>query len=122
MFGDIRSDEAAGRLGMAPGLCIGEGNIAMAQATHGSAPDIAGKGLANPYAIMESTRMLLAWLGHNRGIGQAVRAASILERVLTRALADRTRRTPGIKDMGNTQTMMRAVADAIEEERADVDA
>ena len=46
MFGDILTDEAAGLvggLGMAPGLCIGRGNIAMAQATHGSAPDIAGK-------------------------------------------------------------------------------
>ena len=56
MFGDILTDEAAGLvggLGMAPGLCIGEGNIAMAQATHGSAPDIAGKGLANPYAMIE---------------------------------------------------------------------
>ena len=56
MFGDILTDEAAGLvggLGMAPGLCIGDGNIAMAQATHGSAPDIAGKGLANPYAMIE---------------------------------------------------------------------
>ena len=47
MFGDILTDEAAGLvggLGMAPGLCIGDGDIAMAQATHGSAPDIAGKG------------------------------------------------------------------------------
>ncbi|HSL77202.1 MAG TPA: isocitrate/isopropylmalate family dehydrogenase, partial [Candidatus Limnocylindrales bacterium] len=64
MFGDILTDEAAGLvggLGMAPGLSIGEGNIAMAQATHGSAPDIAGKGLANPYAMIESTRMLFDW-------------------------------------------------------------
>jgi isocitrate/isopropylmalate dehydrogenase len=47
MFGDILSDEAAGLvggLGMAPGLCIGAGNIAMAQVTHGSAPDIRGHG------------------------------------------------------------------------------
>ena len=69
MFGDILSDEAAGLvggLGMAPGLCIGDGDVAMAQATHGSAPDIAGKGIANPYAMIESTRMLLEWLGHDR--------------------------------------------------------
>src|SRR5512138_1023644 len=74
MFGDILSDEAAGLvggLGMAPGLCIGDGDIAMAQATHGSAPDIAGKGIANPYAMIESTRMLLAWLGHSRGRPEA---------------------------------------------------
>src|SRR3546814_10788961 len=56
MFGDILTDEAAGLvggLGMAPGLCIGRGSLAMAQATHGSAPDIAGKGIANPYAMIE---------------------------------------------------------------------
>lgn len=39
----------------------------MAQAAHGSAPDIAGKGIVNPYAMIRSTRMLLQWLGHNRG-------------------------------------------------------
>ena len=80
MFGDILTDEAAGLvggLGMAPGLCIGDGNIAMAQATHGSAPDIAGKGLANPYAMIESTRMLLDWLGRDRKVPQAVAAAAL---------------------------------------------
>src|SRR5688572_6175233 len=77
MFGDILTDEAAGLvggLGMAPGLCIGRGDIAMAQATHGSAPDIAGKGLANPYAMIESTRMLLDWLGRDRQVPAAVGA------------------------------------------------
>src|SRR5688572_4658331 len=77
MFGDILTDEAAGLvggLGMAPGLCIGEGNIAMAQATHGSAPDIAGKGIANPYAMIESTRMMFEWLGRDRQVPAAVGA------------------------------------------------
>jgi 3-isopropylmalate dehydrogenase len=122
MFGDILSDEAAGLvggLGMAPGLCIGDGNIAMAQATHGSAPDIAGRGLANPYAMMESTRMLFSWLGHNRGIKQAVAAAQLLERALVKALADPRARTPDICGTGTTHTMMRAVTDAIEAEHAD---
>src|SRR3546814_1419369 len=71
----ILTDEAAGLvggLGMAPGLCVGRGNIAMAQATHGSAPDIAGTGLANPYAMIESTRMLIEWLGRRRNIAGAV--------------------------------------------------
>src|ERR687893_1698306 len=75
MFGDILTDEAAGLvggLGMAPGLCIGRSDIAMAQATHGSAPDIAGKGIANPYAMIESTRMLLDWLGRRHGRPEAV--------------------------------------------------
>jgi 3-isopropylmalate dehydrogenase len=118
MFGDILSDEAAGLvggLGMAPRLCIGEGNIAMAQATHDSAPDIAARGLANPYAIMESTRLLFSWLGYRRGIEQAMSAAQLLERALGKALADPQART---RD-STTLTMMRAVTDAIEAEHAD---
>jgi 3-isopropylmalate dehydrogenase len=121
MFGDILSDEAAGLvggLGMAPGLCIGEGNIAMAQATHGSAPDIAGKGIANPYAMIESTRMLLEWLGHNRGIHQAVEASSLMERAITAALARPETRTGDIKGTTNTEGMTNAIVDAIEKEPA----
>ena len=55
-FGDILTDEGAGLvggLGLAPGLCVGDAQ-AMAQATHGSAPDIAGKNIANPYAMIMS--------------------------------------------------------------------
>jgi 3-isopropylmalate dehydrogenase len=65
MFGDILTDEAAGLvggLGMAPGLCLGPRYI-MAQATHGSAPDIAGKHIANPYAMIMSGKMMIEWLG-----------------------------------------------------------
>ena len=116
MFGDILSDEAAGLvggLGMAPGLCIGEGNIAMAQATHGSAPDIAGMGIANPYAMIESTRMLLEWLGHNRGIPAAVEAAQAMSRATTYALADPKARTGDIRGTGNTRTMTEAIIAAI---------
>jgi 3-isopropylmalate dehydrogenase len=117
MFGDILTDEAAGLvggLGMAPGLCIGEGNIAMAQATHGSAPDIAGKGLANPYAMIESTRMMFEWLGHNRGIKQAVEAAASMKRAIERALADPATRTKDIRGTGGTNDMTRAIVAAIQ--------
>src|SRR6478736_2271085 len=89
MFGDILSDEAAGLvggLGMAPGLCIGDGDVAMAQATHGSAPDIAGQGIANPYAMIESTRMMFDWLGHSRQQPEAVQAAASMSRAMTQAL------------------------------------
>ena len=119
MFGDILTDEAAGLvggLGMAPGLCIGEGNIAMAQATHGSAPDIAGKGIANPYAMIESTRMMFEWLGHNRGIKPAVDAAASMKRGVERALADPATRTKDIRGTGGTRDMTRAVVAAIEAE------
>jgi 3-isopropylmalate dehydrogenase len=109
MFGDILSDEAAGLvggLGMAPGLCIGEGDIAMAQATHGSAPDIAGKGIANPYAMIESSRMLLEWLGHSRRLPHAVAAAAAISRATTEALHDPAARTGDIRGHGNTASMV----------------
>jgi 3-isopropylmalate dehydrogenase len=120
MFGDILTDEAAGLvggLGMAPGLCIGEGNIAMAQATHGSAPDIAGKGIANPYAMIESTRMMFEWLGHNRGIKPAVEMAATMSRAITRTLADPATRTKDIKGTGGTADMTRSIIAAIEMEK-----
>lgn len=116
MFGDILTDEAAGLvggLGMAPGLCIGEGDIAMAQATHGSAPDIAGRGLANPYAMIESSRMLIEWLGHNRGVRPAVEAAALMERAIASALADPATRTRDIRGTADTMGMTRAVVAAI---------
>ena len=112
MFGDILSDEAAGLvggLGMAPGLCIGDGDVVMAQATHGSAPDIAGKGIANPYAMMESTRMMFDWLGHSRGNAGAIRMAASMSRAITEALGDAQSRTGDIRGKGNTATMTQAV-------------
>jgi 3-isopropylmalate dehydrogenase len=121
MFGDILSDEAAGLvggLGMAPGLCIGEGDIAMAQATHGSAPDIAGRGIANPYAMMESTRMLIDWLGRNRGVAEAVEAAAVMQAALAAALARPETRTGDIGGTTGTAGMTRAVVDHIERESA----
>jgi 3-isopropylmalate dehydrogenase len=102
-----------GGLGMAPGLCIGEANIAMAQATHGSAPDIAGKGIANPYAMIESTRMLIEWLGHNRKRPEAVAAAQSMSRAMTAALADPKSRTGDIRGTGNTAAMTQAIISAL---------
>src|SRR3546814_8953736 len=99
MFGDILTDEAAGLvggLGMAPGLCIGRGSLAMAQATHGSAPDIAGKGIANPYAMIEPTRMLLDWLGRAHGVFPAFEAAAATREARERALASTATRQRGL--------------------------
>jgi len=65
LFGDILSDEIAGLvggLGMAPGANIGE-NAAIFEAVHGSAPDIAGKGVANPLALLLASEMMLAHVG-----------------------------------------------------------
>jgi len=71
MFGDILSDEAseiAGSLGIGASLNAGH-RFAVAQAQHGSAPDIAGRDLANPASLIESAAMLLAWL-EERGRGE----------------------------------------------------
>jgi isocitrate dehydrogenase (NAD+) len=65
LFGDILSDEIAGLvggLGMAPGANIGE-KVAIFEAVHGSAPDIAGKGIANPLALILASAMMLAHVG-----------------------------------------------------------
>ncbi len=112
MFGDILTDEAAGLvggLGMAPGLCIGRGSIAMAQATHGSAPDIAGKGIANPFAMIESTRMLFDWLGHKHGIPAALRMSALMKAGIDAALADPATRTPDIRGTGSQADMVEGI-------------
>jgi isocitrate/isopropylmalate dehydrogenase len=77
MFGDILSDEAseiAGSLGIGASLNAGY-RFAVAQAQHGSAPDIAGRDLANPASLIESAAMLLAWL-EERGRGEKFAVAS----------------------------------------------
>ena len=89
-FGDILSDIGAGLvggLGLAPGLCVGE-RQAMAQATHGSAPDIAGRNAANPYAMIMSGQMLLQWLGRKHGEPKAVAAAERIRTAVDKVIAD----------------------------------
>jgi 3-isopropylmalate dehydrogenase len=81
MFGDILSDmagELAGSLGIAPSINASDDRC-MAQASHGSAPDIAGQGLANPIAMMLSAAMLLDWLGTRHGDARAAEAAVRVE-------------------------------------------
>jgi 3-isopropylmalate dehydrogenase len=109
MFGDILTDEAAGLvggLGMAPGLCIGRGSIAMAQATHGSAPDIAGKNIANPFAMIESTRMLFDWLGRRHGLESAVLASDLMKQGIDAALSNPSTRTPDIRGTASQSQMI----------------
>jgi len=70
MFGDILTDEAsmlAGSLGLLPSASLGEGKVGLYEPIHGSAPDIAGKGIANPYATILSAALLLR---HSLGLEQ----------------------------------------------------
>lgn len=114
-FGDILSDEAAGLvggLGMAPGLNAGPRH-AMAQATHGSAPDIAGRNIANPYAMIMSGQMLLEWLGRRHQDEAALRAARKLAAAVDQVLYDKEVCTPDLGGSGSTRAMGAAVADLI---------
>ncbi len=99
LFGDILSDLTAGLvggLGVAPGANIGT-DAALYEAVHGTAPDIAGKGIANPAATMLAAVLMLKDLGERE-------AASRLERAVIAALGDPQARTPDLAGHGNTRT------------------
>ena len=112
LFGDILSDEAAGLvggLGMAPALSAGTRH-AMAQATHGSAPDIAGRNVANPYAMIVSAQMLLDWLGRTSSEPRATAAARAIERAVDETIAARHALTPDLGGNATTVEMSDAIA------------
>jgi 3-isopropylmalate dehydrogenase len=86
MFGDILTDEAsmlAGSLGMLPSASLGAGTLGLYEPIHGSAPDIAGKGIANPYGTILSAAMLLR---HSLALSEEAQA---IERAVAAAVADR---------------------------------
>lgn len=114
-FGDILSDIGAGLvggLGLAPGLCVGD-RQAMAQATHGSAPDIAGRNVANPYAMIVSGQMLLAWLGRKQNEPKAVAAAQHIQRAVETIVRQGQDLTPDLGGNASTQAMGDAIAAAV---------
>ena len=89
MFGDILSDltaELSGSLGLGGSLNAGT-TYAMAQASHGSAPDIAGKNIANPFSLILSAALLLAWQGRRRGKTEFEEAARAIETAVEAAIA-----------------------------------
>jgi 3-isopropylmalate dehydrogenase len=114
-FGDIVTDEGAGLvggLGLAPGLVVGDAQ-AMAQATHGSAPDIAGKNIANPYAMIMSGKMLFEWLGRKRGEDRATKAAGLIDVAMDRVIAEAKHLTGDLGGRASTTQMGDAVAAAV---------
>ena len=112
LFGDILSDlgpACTGTIGIAP-----SGNInpdrtfpSLFEPVHGSAPDIAGKGIANPVGQIWSAAMMLEHLGE-------AEAAAAIERAIERVLADPAGRTADIGGSANTQTCGQAIADALD--------
>lgn len=114
MFGDILSDlagELAGSLGIAPSVNSSDAK-AMAQAAHGSAPDIAGRDLANPIAMMLSSAMLLRWLAAKHDDGKALDAAGRLEAGVETAVREGAR-TADMGGTASTSDFTAAVVDAI---------
>ncbi len=99
MFGDILSDEASeisGSLGLAPGVNFGE-KLIVAQAQHGSAPDIAGKNIANPSSLILSFSMMLSWIGRRQNNKKLIECSRLVEDSLDSILSDANLRT---KDLG----------------------
>jgi 3-isopropylmalate dehydrogenase len=111
MFGDILSDLGAatvGGLGMAPSGDIGD-RYALFQPSHGTAPDIAGRGIANPMAAILSAALMCRWLGQQHHDAAALRAAERIDAAVAAALTD-VRARP--RDIGGTAST-REAADAV---------
>lgn len=108
LFGDIISDLCAGLvggLGLAPGANIGE-RVAMFEAVHGSAPDIAGQGIANPCALMLGAAQMLEHLGDNE------RATSI-RKAIAAVIESADRTTPDLGGSGTTESFTDAICERL---------
>ena len=104
LYGDIVSDLTAGLvggLGIVPGANLGE-NCAVFEAVHGSAPDIAGKGFANPTALMQSARLMLAHIGERD-------AAVRLQKAIEAVYRDGSHLTRDVGGVAGTDEFTRAV-------------
>ena len=98
MYGDILSDLAAGLvggMGMAPSADIGD-KAAVFQPSHGTAPDIAGKGIANPIAMILSAGLMLSWLAEQQGDAVCADQAKRLSETVTQVMAEGGVGTPDL--------------------------
>jgi 3-isopropylmalate dehydrogenase len=113
MFGDILSDEAAmltGSIGMLPSASLGDGGVGMYEPIHGSAPDIAGKNIANPIATILSAAMMLR---HSFKLEEeAVAIENAVKSVLENGLRTGDIATEGTKIVGTTE-MGKAIVEAL---------
>jgi 3-isopropylmalate dehydrogenase len=115
MLGDILSDlagELAGSLGMAGSVNAGA-DVAMAQATHGSAPDIAGRGIANPVGMIQSVALLMGWLGQRHADAGLTRIGARISAAVEAALGDESARTPDLGGRATTSQMTARIVGAL---------
>jgi 3-isopropylmalate dehydrogenase len=115
LFGDILSDEAAelsGSLGLAGSLNAGAGK-ALGQAQHGSAPDIAGRDIANPVSLILSASMLLDWMSTEHKKPALADAAKSISEAVELTLANPATRTRDLGGSLGTQAFADVVVNAI---------
>jgi 3-isopropylmalate dehydrogenase len=117
LFGDILSDEAAelaGGIGLAPALNLGAG-VAVAQAVHGAAPDIAGTDRANPVGLLLSAALLLDWLGDRHERPEMKAASAALRDAVGRSLTRPETRTRDVGGTAGTRECGRALVGLVAE-------
>jgi len=115
MYGDILSDEASelsGSLGLGGSINAGD-EVCVAQAQHGSAPDIAGQNIANPTSLILSSAMLLDWRGRRDGKPGLVSGAKLIEAAVDRVLSDTATRTRDIGGTLGTAELAAAICSAV---------
>ncbi len=116
-YGDILSDlasELSGSLGLAGSInANAETGLCCAQAQHGSAPDIAGKNVANPTSLILSAAMMLSWLGEQRGEPKLMEAGRAISDAVDAVIDDPAKRTRDIGGSVNTDAFGRLVADRL---------
>ena len=115
MFGDILSDLAAalvGGMGMAPSADIGDEH-ALFQPAHGSAPDIAGRGVANPIAAIQSAAMMLDWLAERHDVPASAEAARRIDAAVAAVLAEGRARPVDLGGADGTEAVTCAMVDAL---------
>lgn len=118
MYGDILSDEASelsGGLGLGGSINAGD-DLCVAQAQHGSAPDIAGKNIANPSSLILSAAMLLEWIAARQGAQALGRAARAIDAAVDAVLGDPATRTADLGGPLGTREFAYAVAGKLGEE------
>jgi len=114
-YGDILSDMSGaiqGSMGMAGSINAGDAHC-YAEPTHGSAPDIAGRRIANPTSIILSVGMMLNWLGDKRGDQRLKDAWRGIDQAVDRVLVEGKVRTPDLKGTSSTEEFGSAVAEAL---------
>jgi 3-isopropylmalate dehydrogenase len=114
MYGDILSDEASqvvGGLGIASSANLSD-DFALFEPVHGCAPDIAGKGIANPLSMMFTLTMMLEWLGSKRNDSNCLQAAKVLESTVSTVTGSNIK-TPDIGGKSRTEEVTRAICEEI---------